>query len=111
MTARGRCLGPFSPSFNITQHLQQGLEKVSVALDRLAQRRRPINRFPLVAQTLPDDAHLLVNGKLHVSVTRVYDGTNIVLRQFDTKEELIQVRHLASWPVVWPVWTSSLLPS
>ena len=33
-----------------------------------------------------------VNGKLHVSLTRVKDGTSLVVSQFDTREEVIEVR-------------------
>ncbi|XP_076369557.1 1-acylglycerol-3-phosphate O-acyltransferase Pnpla3-like isoform X4 [Tachypleus tridentatus] len=38
----------------------------------------------------PDDVHLRSNGRLHVSVTRVSDGENVLLTQFDSKEDLIQ---------------------
>ncbi|XP_022249636.1 patatin-like phospholipase domain-containing protein 2 isoform X2 [Limulus polyphemus] len=38
----------------------------------------------------PEDAHLRSNGRLHVSVTRVSDGENVLLTQFDSKEDLIQ---------------------
>ncbi|XP_050303227.1 1-acylglycerol-3-phosphate O-acyltransferase Pnpla3-like isoform X3 [Anthonomus grandis grandis] len=65
--ARKRSLGPFNPSFNIHQLLLEGLEKF-----------------------LPDDAHIRVSGKLHISLTRVYDGKNVLVTQFDTREELIQ---------------------
>ncbi|KAJ8922499.1 hypothetical protein NQ315_007529 [Exocentrus adspersus] len=66
--ARSRSLGAFSPSFNIHQLLLEGFEKF-----------------------LPDDAHIRVSGKLHVSLTRVHDGKNVVVSQFDSREELIQV--------------------
>lgn len=36
-----------------------------------------------------------MNGKIHISVTRVYDGKNIILKHFDTKDELIQVGHMS----------------
>ncbi|XP_045619539.2 1-acylglycerol-3-phosphate O-acyltransferase Pnpla3 isoform X2 [Procambarus clarkii] len=65
--ARRRTLGPFSPTFNIEKLLREGLLSV-----------------------LPDDAHLIVSGKLFISVTRISDGKNILLSQFDTKEDLIQ---------------------
>ncbi|GFG36936.1 hypothetical protein Cfor_12474 [Coptotermes formosanus] len=65
--ARQRTLGPFSPSFNIHNILLDGLEKV-----------------------LPDDAHIRVNGKLHISLTRVYDGKNVIVSQFSSKEDLVQ---------------------
>ncbi|KAI4463341.1 calcium-independent phospholipase a2 ipla2 -related [Holotrichia oblita] len=64
--ARSRSLGPFHPSFNVQKLLLEGLE-----------------RF------LPDDAHLMVNGKLHISLTRVYDGKNVIVSQFNSKEDLI----------------------
>ena len=40
---------------------------------------------------MPDDAHVRVSGKLHVSLTRVRDGKNVIVSQFDSREELIQV--------------------
>ncbi|XP_066973761.1 1-acylglycerol-3-phosphate O-acyltransferase Pnpla3-like isoform X1 [Macrobrachium rosenbergii] len=65
--ARSRTLGPFSPTFNVEKLLREGLLSV-----------------------LPDDAHKIVSGKLFISVTRVSDGKNILLSQFDSREELIQ---------------------
>nr|ARI45076.1 adipose triglyceride lipase brummer [Leptinotarsa decemlineata] len=66
--ARSRSLGAFSPSFNIHKLLMENLEKF-----------------------LPDDAHIRCSGKLHVSLTRVWDGKNVVLSHFDSRDELIQV--------------------
>ncbi|XP_045105532.1 patatin-like phospholipase domain-containing protein 2 isoform X8 [Portunus trituberculatus] len=66
--ARKHTLGPFSPTFNVEKLLREGLLSV-----------------------LPDDAHRIVSGKLFISVTRVSDGKNILLSQFNTREELIQV--------------------
>ncbi|XP_014240378.1 patatin-like phospholipase domain-containing protein 3 [Cimex lectularius] len=65
--ARLRTLGPFSPSFNVQEFLLENLRK-----------------------NLPEDAHLLVNGKLHISLTRVNDGKNVLVSQFDSKEDLLQ---------------------
>ncbi|XP_057186398.1 patatin-like phospholipase domain-containing protein 2 isoform X2 [Triplophysa rosa] len=39
---------------------------------------------------LPDNAHLLTTGQLCVSLTRVSDGTNMLVSEFDSKEDLIQ---------------------
>ncbi|XP_051169120.1 1-acylglycerol-3-phosphate O-acyltransferase Pnpla3 isoform X2 [Leptopilina boulardi] len=64
---RQRTLGPFSPSFNVHAILMDNLEK-----------------------NLPEDAHLRVNGKLHVSLTRVYDGKNVIVSHFTSKEDLLQ---------------------
>lgn len=65
--ARNKSLGPFSPSYNINNLMLEGLDKY-----------------------LPHNAHELVSGKLHISLTRVYDGKNVILSQFDSREELIQ---------------------
>lgn len=46
----------------------------------------------LIAQVLPDDAHERVSGKLHISLTRVYDGKNVIVSEFSSKEDLLQVR-------------------
>lgn len=65
--ARKHSLGPFSPSFNIQTSLLEGLQKF-----------------------LPNDAHLRVNGRLHISLTRVYDGKNVIVSQFNSREDLLQ---------------------
>ncbi|XP_043256181.1 patatin-like phospholipase domain-containing protein 2 isoform X1 [Colletes gigas] len=65
--ARQRTLGPFSPSFNVQEILLESLQKF-----------------------LPNDAHIRVSGKLHVSLTRVYDGKNVIVSQFSSKEDLLQ---------------------
>ena len=66
--ARARALGPLHPTFNMVKYLRDGLEEF-----------------------LPDDAHLTASGRLHVSLTRVCDRQNVIVTQFDTKEDLIQV--------------------
>ncbi|XP_053995902.1 1-acylglycerol-3-phosphate O-acyltransferase Pnpla3 isoform X1 [Hylaeus anthracinus] len=65
--ARQRTLGPFSPSFNVQKILLESLQKF-----------------------LPNDAHIRVSGKLHISLTRVYDGKNVIVSQFSSKEDLLQ---------------------
>lgn len=80
--ARKRSLGPLSPSYNINNLLREGLEKY-----------------------LPDDAHLRVNGKLHISLTRVCDGRNVIVSQFDSREELIQALLASAFiPLVSGLW-------
>ena len=69
--ARKRNLGPLHPSFNLVKVLKAGLER-----------------------DLPADAHLRVAGRLSVSLTRVADGENVLVSDFNSKEELIQVGHL-----------------
>lgn len=41
-------------------------------------------------KVLPKDAHLRVNGKLHISLTRVCDGKNVIVSHFDSREDLMQ---------------------
>ncbi|XP_075043938.1 patatin-like phospholipase domain-containing protein 2 [Mixophyes fleayi] len=65
--ARKRFLGPLHPSFNLVKIIRSCLYK-----------------------TLPDDAHEHATGRLGISLTRVSDGENVLLTQFNTKEELIQ---------------------
>ncbi|XP_075164492.1 brummer isoform X2 [Haematobia irritans] len=65
--ARRHSLGPFSPSFNIQTCLFEGLQK-----------------------HLPEDAHKRVSGRLHISMTRVYDGKNVIVSEFDSRDEVLQ---------------------
>ncbi|KOC66173.1 Patatin-like phospholipase domain-containing protein 2, partial [Habropoda laboriosa] len=46
--------------------------------------------FQFLLQFLPDDAHIRVSGKLHVSLTRVYDGKNVIVSQFSSREDVLQ---------------------
>lgn len=66
--ARAGSLGPFSPSFNIQNVLLEGMQRY-----------------------LPPDVHKIVSGKLHISLTRVYDGKNVIVSEFPTREDLLQV--------------------
>ncbi|XP_029437968.1 patatin-like phospholipase domain-containing protein 2 isoform X1 [Rhinatrema bivittatum] len=65
--ARKRFLGPLHPSFNLVKIIRSCLYK-----------------------TLPSNAHELATGRLGISLTRVSDGENVLLSQFNTKEELVQ---------------------
>jgi hypothetical protein len=40
---------------------------------------------------LPANAHELCSGRLFISLTRYRDFKNVVVNQFDTRDELIQV--------------------
>ncbi|XP_053104251.1 omega-hydroxyceramide transacylase-like isoform X2 [Hemicordylus capensis] len=65
--ARRTILGPFSPSCNLVQILQQEL-----------------------CQILPENSHQMATGRLYVSLTRLMDGRNVVVSEYSSKEELIQ---------------------
>lgn len=65
--ARKRFLGPLHPSFNLVKTIRGCLMK-----------------------TLPADSHERANGRLGISLTRVSDGENVIIYNFNSKEELIQ---------------------
>lgn len=67
--ARKRNLGPLHPTFNIVKVIREGLYR-----------------------DLPSNAHTLASGRLCVSLTRVMDGQNVLVSDFSSKDELIQVR-------------------
>ncbi|XP_071760884.1 patatin-like phospholipase domain-containing protein 2 [Centroberyx gerrardi] len=65
--ARKRFLGPMHPSFNLVKIVRHMLHR-----------------------TLPPDAHHRATGRLGISLTRVTDGENVLVSQFNSKEELVQ---------------------
>lgn len=67
--ARKRNLGPLHPTFNIVKVIRGGLYR-----------------------DLPSNAHTLASGRLCVSLTRVMDGQNVLVSDFSSKDELVQVR-------------------
>lgn len=81
--ARSHKLGAFSPKFNINTILLAGFEK-----------------------HLPEDAHERVSGKVHISLTRVYDGKNVIVSHFNSREDLFQALLCACFIPVF----SGLLP-
>ncbi|XP_051238190.1 patatin-like phospholipase domain-containing protein 2 isoform X2 [Dicentrarchus labrax] len=60
-------LGPLHPAYNLLQIVKDSL-----------------------VRGLPEDAHVRATGKLCVSLTRVSDRKNVLVSEFDSKEELIQ---------------------
>ena len=67
LKARNHALGPLHPSFSIVDILRNGLRRI-----------------------LPIDAHKICSGRLFISLTRWKDGKNVIVSQFDSREELIQ---------------------
>ena len=61
-------LGPFNPSINVLHWLESVLNK-----------------------HLPPDAHHLASGRLAVAMTRLSDGKHIVMTEFQSKEDVVQV--------------------
>jgi len=68
LQARSRALGPLSPSFELVNNLRQALDKY-----------------------LPDNAHEMASGRLHISLTRVSDKRNLLVSQYSDKNDLIDV--------------------
>ena len=42
-------------------------------------------------QLLPDNIHEIANGKLHISTTDIYTGDNIIVDNFQDKQDVIDV--------------------
>ncbi|XP_065812949.1 patatin-like phospholipase domain-containing protein 2 isoform X3 [Labrus bergylta] len=65
--ARKHTLGVFHPTFSLLRTVKDFLLK-----------------------KFPEDAHLRASGKLCVSLTRISDWKNVLVSEFDSREELIQ---------------------
>nr|CAB3262462.1 uncharacterized protein LOC100179837 [Phallusia mammillata] len=66
--ARSRYLGPLSPGFRLNESLIRDLRA-----------------------GLPENAHELATGRLFISLTRLCDGKNVIVSDYKSREELIQV--------------------
>ncbi|XP_037622418.1 patatin-like phospholipase domain-containing protein 2 [Sebastes umbrosus] len=83
--ARKHTLGVFHPTFSLLQTVRDSL---------------------LVK--LPADAHLRASGRLCVSLTRLADGRNVLVSEFDSREELIQALMCSCF---FPVYCGFIPPS
>uniref|UniRef100_A0A3B3Z7L2 Patatin-like phospholipase domain-containing protein 2 n=1 Tax=Periophthalmus magnuspinnatus TaxID=409849 RepID=A0A3B3Z7L2_9GOBI len=83
--ARKRFLGPMHPSFNLVKIMRQMLRR-----------------------TLPAEGHLWATGRLGISLTRVTDGENVLVMQFNSKEELVQAVVCSAYI---PVYSGLIPPS
>ena len=66
--AKSLSLGPLHPSFQIVRTIHRAFEKM-----------------------LPENAHELASGRLHISLTHVPDCQNVIISEFYSKEDLIEV--------------------
>uniref|UniRef100_A0A8C5L5I7 Acylglycerol transacylase n=2 Tax=Jaculus jaculus TaxID=51337 RepID=A0A8C5L5I7_JACJA len=64
--ARSRNIGSLHPFFNINKCLRDGLQ-----------------------ENLPDNVHQLISGRICISLTRVSDGKNILVSEFQSKDEVV----------------------
>ncbi|XP_060113474.1 1-acylglycerol-3-phosphate O-acyltransferase Pnpla3-like [Heteronotia binoei] len=83
--ARKRNLGPLHPSFNVMKIIRDGLRK-----------------------NLPENTHQLMSGKLCISLTRVSDGKNVLVSNFNSKEEVVQALLCSSFV---PIYCGLIPPS
>ncbi|XP_071347923.1 patatin-like phospholipase domain-containing protein 2 isoform X1 [Trachinotus anak] len=83
--ARKHTLGVFHPTFSLLRTVQSCL-----------------------LEKLPEDAHLRASGRLCVSLTRLADGKNVLVSEFDSREELIQVLMCSCF---FPVYCGFIPPS
>ena len=66
--AHSLTLGPLHPSFKLVETIRKTFERI-----------------------LPENAHELASGRLHISLTRLSDWKNVIVSEFHSKEELIEV--------------------
>ncbi|XP_063164337.1 patatin-like phospholipase domain-containing protein 2 [Candoia aspera] len=83
--ARKRNLGPLHPSFNVMKIIRDGLYK-----------------------NLPENSYQLLSGKLSISLTRVSDGENVLISDFNSKEEVVQALLCSSFV---PIYCGLIPPS
>jgi patatin-like phospholipase domain-containing protein 2 len=68
ISASDKILGPFNPVFSLNDMLKEGLERV-----------------------LPADIHIRANNRLHISISKAANRQNIIVSEFESREELINV--------------------
>lgn len=82
--ANSLTLGPLHPSFNVVRTLRRSFERI-----------------------LPDNAHELASGRLHLSLTRVSDLKNVIVSEFFSKEDLVEVSFLFPDSLIFQMITTN----
>ncbi|KAH0616399.1 hypothetical protein JD844_027459 [Phrynosoma platyrhinos] len=59
-------------------------------------------------KNLPENTHQLISGKLRISLTRVSDGKNVLVSNFNSKEEVVQALLCSSFV---PIYCGLIPPS
>jgi hypothetical protein len=72
--ARRQNISTLHPSFEISKCLRDTLE-----------------------ENLPSNVHQLISGKVGISLTRVSDGKNVLVSDFQSKDEVLEVSSLLLW--------------
>ncbi|CAF0754116.1 unnamed protein product [Didymodactylos carnosus] len=84
LRARSRVLGPLHPTFSIVDIIRNGLRRI-----------------------LPPNAHELCSNRLYISLTRWKDNKNVIISQYNSREELIQALICSSFVPYW----SGIIPN
>lgn len=80
--------------------LSDGIKEVTMMLEGVRQRRlgvfdrnhQIVDMLPAMLDRLfPPNAHKLVSGRLHICMTRVKDMKKIIVSEFETRQDLIDV--------------------
>jgi len=79
--ASEKVLGPFSPSFNLHGALKEGWESL-----------------------LPDDIAQKASGRLHISMTRLSDRSNLLISEFYSKSDLLDALLASSFVPMMSGW-------
>lgn len=74
-------LGIFHPAYGPIEHIRKKLQ-----------------------DSLPDNCHILASQRLGISMTRWPDGKNIIVTDFATRDELIQVSQCCAG--TWGFWNT-----
>lgn len=93
---RRRTLGPFNPLIHVQNMLRRIVTDVSMRVSLIVQTLGMCacstqSIMLQIFQRLPEDAHKTVSGKLFISLTKVSDGSNVIMSEFSSNEELINV--------------------
>ncbi|KAM4701895.1 LOW QUALITY PROTEIN: omega-hydroxyceramide transacylase-like [Discoglossus pictus] len=83
----GKPFLPFSPKFNLITILQKSMLKF-----------------------VPDDAHHLATGRLHVALTRLSDGKKYMISDYRSKEEVMQALVCSCFVPIYCGLLSLLIP-
>ena len=67
-------LTTLTPSFNLSKVMREGMEEM-----------------------LPDNIHLLVRDRLHISMTKVWDRSNLAVNSFNSRAELLDALQASSF--------------
>ena len=67
-------LSTITPSFNLSKVMREGMEEM-----------------------LPDNIHLLVRDRLHISMTKVWDRSNLAVNSFNSRAELLDALQASSF--------------